>query len=98
MKEEAIVEVGIDADERLYLRPSNTSFDYIYRAGMEVNWDAEQKRLFSPKPREWTYLQWFNQITAAAAGEHGVRLRLTPATVWSNVPDQLKAMIATSAP
>lgn len=72
MQDETIAEVGVDEEGRPYVRPSAMSFDYIYRAAMEVHWDAVEGRLFSPKPREWTYTQWFAQIVAAAADEYGV--------------------------
>jgi len=97
MQEDLIAEVGIDDEQRLWLRPSKVSFDCVYRAAMEVHWDDEQKRLFSPKPREWTYLQWFDQIITAAADEYGVRLKLTPSTLWRNVPDELKTSIQDSS-
>ena len=95
MHEDEIVEVGIDDQERLYVRPRATCFDFIYREAMEIHWDAERKVLFAPKPREWTYLQWFNQIIAAAAGgEHRTRLRLTPTTAWSKVPETLRSAVS----
>ena len=93
MHEDSIAEVGIDDEGRLYVQPSSMSFDYIYRAAMEVNWDTSQRRLFSPKAREWTYLYWFKQIVAAAADEYRTRLELTSDTVWSNVPASLQAEI-----
>ena len=93
MTEVEIVEVGIDAQERLYVTPSTFSFDHICRAAMEVNWDKDKKRLFSAKPRDWTYHKWFDQIVAAVADEYGVHLIVTPKTSWSNVPAQLKSDI-----
>lgn len=94
MNEEPVSEVGIDEQGSLYLRPLNTSFEYIYRAGKEVQWGPERKLLVGPKPKEWSYVRWFEQIIAAAAEEYGVRLTLTPATVWSNVPTDLRAAIS----
>jgi hypothetical protein len=94
MREDSIAQVGIDVDGRLYVKPTSTSFDYIYRAGMEVGWDSSERRLFSPRPREWTYLDWFKQILAAVADEYRTRLRLTPETVWSNVPTAVRAEIS----
>lgn len=90
MAQENIAEVGIDEVGRLYVRPTSTSFDYIYRAAMEVKWDAANRRLSSPKPREWTYLDWFKQIVAAAADEYGTALRVTPDTGWTDVPAELQ--------
>ncbi len=93
MVEDTIAEVGIDEEGRLYVRPSAFSFEFIYRAGMEVNWDATKCRLFSPKPREWIYSDCFKQIVAAAADEYGTALRLTAKTDWSNLPAPLRAEI-----
>ena len=78
MAQDDIAEVGIDVVGRLYVRPISTFFDYIYRAAMEVSWDAATRRLLSPKPREWTYLDWFKQTVAAAADEYGTVLRVHP--------------------
>ena len=97
MEEDLILEIGIDDEGKLWVRPQSVSFDMIFRSGMEVHWDGERKRLFSPKPREWTYLRWFEQIVAAAADEYGVSLKLTPTTVWRNVPEDLKDAIQTSS-
>jgi hypothetical protein len=88
-----IVEVRIDEGGRLLVRPQVGTFPHIYRAAMEVRWDSDNRALFSPKPREWSYLRWFQQIVAAAADEYGVRLIITPRTTWSDVPDALRAEI-----
>jgi hypothetical protein len=99
MTQDTIVEVGIDEEQRLFVTPSSMAFPHIWRAAMEVHWDDEQKRLHSPVPREWTYVDWFNQIIWAAADEYGVWLRLTPETVWSGISDDLRAgMIAGPLP
>lgn len=97
MAQDSIAEVGIDEEGRLYVRPASTSFDHIYRAAMEVNWDASTRRLFGPQPREWSYLNWFKQIISAAADEYGVALRLSPDTGWTAVPPTLRAEIEDSA-
>ena len=96
MEVEPIVEVGIDDEGRLFLRPSSTSFDYVYPAGMGVQWDAVANRLFYPKPTDGSYLRCYGQVVAAA-DEYGVRLTITPITTWSNVPDQLRTAISETA-
>jgi hypothetical protein len=88
-----IAEVRIDGDGKLSVRPQVCVFPYIYRAAMEVQWDPDNRTLFSPKPSEWSYLHWFRQIVAAAADEYGVRLVITPQTTWSDVPDALRTEI-----
>jgi Integron Cassette Protein Hfx_Cass5 len=90
---EDIVEVRIDAEGKLVVRPQVSSFPFIYRAAMEVGWDPDNRTLFSPGPRELSYLQWFRQIVAAALDEYGVRLVITPQTAWADAPDALRAEI-----
>lgn len=98
MAQDTIEEVGIDKEGRLYVRPSTLSFEYIWRAAMEVNWDGSKRRLFGPKPREWTYVDWFKQIVAAAADEHGTTLRLSADTKWSNIPSAVRVEIEALTP
>ena len=92
MNEDQIAEVGIDEAGSLYVRPVTKAFPYIYREAMEVGWDPANRRLFGPKPREWSYADWFRQITRAAR-EQSTVLRITPATVWTNVSEQLRREI-----
>ena len=83
-----IVEAGVDASGRLYVIPTipaDTDFDLIYRAGMEVSWDADSRSFVSPIPRKWTRADWFRQILRAVKGEYGTSLRVLPSTQWSNV-------------
>jgi hypothetical protein len=93
MVEDQIVEVGIDQDGKLYVRPKGRTFPYIYRAGMQVGWDPVRGVLFAPRAGEWSYLDWFRQILAATAGEYGVRLKIGAATTWCDVPDFLRSQI-----
>ena len=89
-----IGEVGLDEDRRVFIRPNAGDYDLIYRAGMEVCWNRDTGRLSHPHPpRDWTPTRWFQQIVAAVAGEYGVRLRLTDETVWTKVPDEMRAEI-----
>jgi Integron Cassette Protein Hfx_Cass5 len=97
MKNDGIAEIRIDATERLCVSPQSSSFPYIYRAGMEVHWDDKGHYLYSPKPREWSYVRWFQQILAAVKGEYGCTLEITPDTHWENIDEALKIII-TSAP
>ncbi|MFN4246390.1 MAG: hypothetical protein ACK4EY_01625 [Flavipsychrobacter sp.] len=92
-----IIELGIDNEGRLYIKPSTSQFLYIYRLAAEVNWDNNEKILYSPKPRDWTYLKWYNHIITTAI-EYGHQLQLTEKTEWVNVPDDLKTEILSSNP
>jgi hypothetical protein len=96
MEHDAIAEVGIDDQQRLYVLPGKQSFPYIYREAMEVHWDQERGYLYAPapprselKPEAW----WFQQILAAAHAQ-GCELRLTASTRWHNVSDVVRQQIA----
>ena len=90
MKIDQISEIGIDIEERLYIKPSIARFDLIYRTATEVHWDANGLFLFSPKPRELTYLDWYIHIVAVVNDECGYKLVLSDKTIWTNIPDELK--------
>jgi hypothetical protein len=97
MTRDLIDEIGIDNKGRLYVRPRQCSFEFIYREAMEVHWNEDKGRLYGPPPRRWSYLQWYNQIIKAAH-EQGVNLRLHAETTWSDVPGDLKDEILTTDP
>ena len=93
MTEDIISEISIDNEARLRVYPSTSTYDYIYRAACEVNWDKEGKFLYSPKPREWTYFNWFTQIVAAVKSEYGNLLIITNNTVWSKISEETESEI-----
>lgn len=93
MTTDKIKEVGIDEKGRLYIRPETKRFEFIYRAAAEVGWDDIEHFLYSPKPREWTYFDWYRQIIMATKGEYGCQLFLTDKTQWTNISDKLKEQI-----
>lgn len=93
MTADYISEIGIDMHERLFIRPANHAFEYIYRAAAEVGWDDKEKVLFSPKPREWTYYIWYRHIIDIAKDEYGCDLKLTEKTKWTNISDDLRQQI-----
>ena len=93
MERDSISSVEIDETGRLHVFPWSRVFPYIYREAMEVHWDAERKSLYSPKPREWSYARWFQQILAAAK-EQGCLLVLQGDTNWHNVTPGMQAEFA----
>jgi len=93
MQDEAIAEIGIDGDGRVFIRPASGDYEFVYRAGMEVYWQPAAGRLSHPEVRSWNPVQWFRQIVAAVASEYGVRLIPTGITAWSNVPPDVRAEI-----
>jgi len=93
MTTDEILEIGIDNQERLFVRPEKQTFEYIYRAAAEVGWDKKEKVLYSPKPREWSYYLWYRHIIDIAKDEYGCKLYLTDKTIWTNIPNDLKQQI-----
>lgn len=90
---EKIIEVGIDGKGRLYIKPETQNFEFIWRDASEVGWDNKEKVLYSPKPKDWTYFDWYRQIIMATKGEYGYQLTLTDQTQWTNISDELKEQI-----
>ena len=99
VREVAITEVGLDDERRVFIRPVEGDFEHVYRSAMEVYWDRQTRRLSNPRrPRDWTPVQWFQQIVAAIADEYGVLLKLNTRTTWTAVPADLQSAIEVAAP
>lgn len=94
MKADSIAAIHIDDEGRLLVVPSATAFPLIYREAMEVHWDETRQALYSPKPRDWSYGRWFQQVCNAAK-EQGVALQIDDATAWVNVPAEVRDAILT---
>lgn len=92
MKEDKIIEIGIDDKERLYIKPFSNNYSMIYREGVEVNWDSECQFLYSPKPREWSYFDWYCHIIDTAESDSN-SLMISSETQWSNIPEELRSEI-----
>jgi hypothetical protein len=92
---DSIAEITIDGDGRLCVRPATVVLPYIWREAMQVQWDDQKGCLYSPKPREWSYADWYRQILAAAR-EQGCDLRITSDTVWTDVPEGVREAILTA--
>lgn len=90
MKTDTIAEIGIDEHRHLYLRPAASAFPSVCRLCAEVYWEPENQRIHCQKRREWTYMECFQHLMHCAMLQ-SYDLRITPRTVWTNVPAQLKA-------
>lgn len=95
MKTDSIAEIGIDDMGRLYIRPEKEKFTMIWRSAAEVHWDQKQNFLYSPKPREWTYLMWYQHIVQIVADEYRCSLIIDRDTNWVSIPEDLKQQIQT---
>lgn len=93
MKLDNIKEIGIDINERLFIRPETEHFALIYRTATEVHWDNNECFLYSPKPREWTYFDWYKHIIEVVETECNCKLSITKQTIWTNIPAELRKEI-----
>lgn len=91
--QDEIIEVGIDQKERLFIRPKNERFTMVYRTATEVHWDEKELFLYSPKPREWSYYDWYRHIIDVADKECNRKLILTHRTIWTNIDNNLMKQI-----
>lgn len=94
MKTESILEIGIDNLKRLYIKPKKEKFTLIYRTATEVHWDNKDFFLYSPEPKDWTYLDWYKHIIKVVQTECNCKLELTEKTIWININDELKNKIS----
>lgn len=93
MKFDNIKEIGIDINERLFIRPETEEFALIYRTATEVHWDNNECFLYSPKPREWTYFDWYRHIIGVVETECNCKLSITEQTIWTNIHTELRKKI-----
>ena len=93
MTSEQIAEIGMTEQGGLYVVPVKEKFPLIYRAAMEVNWDENRSRVYGPKPRKWTYLNWYRQIIKAVSSEYGVDMIVSGNTKWIEIPANVKGDI-----
>jgi len=92
MNADTILKIEIDNLDRLCIYPNIEKFTMIWRSAKEVHWD-NKGFLYSPKPREWTYFDWYRQILGVVKDEYGFSLLLTEKTVFVNIPIVLKEQI-----
>ncbi|WP_400073378.1 hypothetical protein [Zobellia russellii] len=93
MCRDKILFVEIDEKGKLNIRPYSTTYPMIYRSATEVHWDKDKKTLYSPKPTDWSYLEWYLHILSVIKTECSVILELTDKTEWVNIGNELRAEI-----
>jgi hypothetical protein len=93
MRYDNINEITIDDKGRLRIYPEKERFNGIYRLTKEVSWNNEESFLYSQKPIEWSYLDWYNHICTVLKEDSNCELKITEATIWNNIPVSLKEEI-----
>ena len=92
MESDEIIEIGIDAEERLYVKPSIAKFPMMYREAIEVHWNESGGYLYGAQPRKWSYIDWYKHIVSGASMQ-GFELRQTNKMRWVNIPAELQKQI-----
>jgi len=90
MKQDEIVEIGIDDLDRLYIKPKREKFTMIHRSAAKVRWDKRYLFLYSQKSINWSHLDWYKHITSLIKVDYQCQLNLTDKTLWVNVSESLK--------
>ena len=96
MKSDYISLVEIDELERLRVYPVKEKFSMIWRTATEVHWDEKNLFLYSPKPREWSYFNWFLHMMTVVKKEYNCKLTLSTTTQWINITTDLQEQIIAS--
>ena len=94
IKQDRILVVKIDELGKLHIKPEVEIFSMIQRTATEVHWNIDKLTLYSPKPRDWNYLDWYLHIINVVKKECFVNLNLTSDTEWINIPNELKIDIS----
>jgi hypothetical protein len=93
MNTDYIEAVGINEQGELYIKPTTKHFGLIWRSATQVHWSERGNYLYSPKPREWSYLDWYKHIVTVIANEYNCKLLVTEDTAWNHVNNELRSQI-----
>ena len=91
-----IEEIGLDDQGYLFVRPfaaSADEFTHIYRTAMGIRWNSRRRALHAYEPARWVVTDLYKQIIAAVCSEYGVQLKVTPGTLWSRIPADVRKSI-----
>ena len=91
--EDEIEVIGIDDENRLYIKPFSATFPMIYREAMEVHWNKNSMYLYGGIPRKWSHYEWYKQIIKCASIQ-GCLLKPAAQTKWVNIPQELQIQIS----
>lgn len=92
-KVDVIEKIGIDENNRLYIKPTMDKFPLMHRIDMRIHCNSSEQRLLATEPEGLTYLDSYQHIIHGVKKEYNCILRLTDATIWENIDDELKEQI-----
>jgi len=85
--------IGINEQRQLYIKPCTKQFTLIWRSATQVHWNDKERYIYSPKPTEWSYMDWYKHLVMVIANEYNCKLIVVDDTLWHNVNDELKEQI-----
>lgn len=85
LDQEEISQIGIDEQNRLFLKTKERSFSMIYRLAKGINWDNELKRLITSPIKEWSKYKWYLHILNTIYNECNIELIPTRKTEYINL-------------
>ena len=93
MGQVAIVEIGINTEGRLYVKPAlspTKDYAFIYRDATSVRWAADRRSLYVLSTLQAPATDDWRRIRAAVEREYGDRLILTPDTKCASIPADIE--------
>jgi hypothetical protein len=89
-----IARIAIDPQLGLVVAPQlalGARYEYIYRAGNGLRWNAEGMGFCAHEPKLWQIGELLCHIVATVAAEFGEDLQLTSRTTWEGVSQSQQA-------
>lgn len=87
MENISIIEIGVNLEDQLYIKPAEGTFEKISEVNNDLNWDSNRGVIYSPNPHAWSQIMWFSQIFKACEAL-GFDLKTDENTQW-NIHDNL---------
>jgi len=93
VNQEEITQIGIDAENRLFVKPPKKIFSMVDRLAKGINWDNKEKVLYSSTIREWSNYKWYLYILNTIYQECNIELIPTKKTEYINLDRKAKNQI-----
>jgi len=85
LNQEEITQIGVDKEDRFFVKPKNKDFSMIYRLAKGIDWNSKVKVLQSSTIREWKKYKWYLHILFTIYNECGIELMPTKQTEYINL-------------
>lgn len=89
-------EITITPSGILFVRPEpreGVAYAVIYRAGNGLRWAQKKQAFHAAEPSRWGHAELLLHIGRILADECGETLHVSDSTRWTNVPDELIAVL-----